>query len=564
VVARGRRVLKNGDRIDVWVVADRLGKGGMGSVYRCHNVDAERIEAAIKVLDEHTASNDEARRRFVREAEILYRLDHPNIVSLRNIRMDANPPFLEMEFVEGRSVHEIIHEGPQPYERVAPWMRQLASALTHLHEQGVRHRDVKPGNLLITPEGRLKLVDFGLALETDASRLTREGMSFGTVGYAPPEWMDPSTLDPVQWDLYALGVVYHELLTGAYAFPLSGEGPLRKQLLQVALSKQSAPPLDVGDAAPPAVRALIEALTRRDPDDRPQTAREVLEVLEAPDQPRGSTVASTKRHEAAPAPVLGGTAARVAAVGGVLVATIGVIGMAAWLARSSPQQAVPDVPEAPVEAPPRPVVVWVDGAAGLPVHLSVGEQWKAAASEDDVPGEGGADEAAAEDDGRAGPFELSLAPGGHQLTWWVGPCDPAQCPGEACEPTCGHGTVGVEVEEGSDPAEVTVLVGVPRATVTVQVPSLEAAGGKLFRKRPELAATIDGRAASPVSAWEVRFRDVLPGTHEALLIAGNCPPEARGCHPGACPKNCRSERREVVVPWGESEVSLRSSMPAPD
>ena len=533
-------MLEVGDRIDVWVVAERLGKGGMGSVYRCHNADAVRIEAAIKVLDVEVSEHDETRRRFVREAEILYRLDHPSIVAVRNIRMDSSPPFIEMEFVEGRSVHEIIHRGPQPYEVVGPWMTQLAEALAHMHEQGVRHRDVKPGNLLITPDGQLKLVDFGLALETDASRLTREGMSFGTVGYAPPEWMDPASLDPVQWDLYALGVVFHELLTGTYAFPMSGEGPLRKQLLQVALSKQSAPPLDVADRAPPAVRALIQRLTSLKPEDRPQTAAEVLEVLQHPQQAVGTTAVETRGHEASPVPVVDGGAARSVVIVGVLLACIGVIGATAWVTRQQPEPVVAPPPETPEV---REVRVRVDGLGPEhPVAISVGEQWVPQADEGAV---------------------LALLPGPYEVAWWAGDCPPEACPGERCPATCGSGPLSLDLHEGDAPLEVSASAVVPRSTVVVEMPSLREGGGRLFRKRPELSVRMEGARFAAMSPWQVRATDVLPGTYEALVVAGSCPDEALGCHPGECPKHCRSERVSVTVPWGAEAVEVRSTMPLP-
>ena len=98
--------------IDIWVVEARLGGGGMGTVYRCHNRDATRIQAAIKVLDTRLADSGEVRRRFVREAELLFELDHPHIVKVRNIRMDAEPPFIEMAFVKGTSLRNWIHQGP--------------------------------------------------------------------------------------------------------------------------------------------------------------------------------------------------------------------------------------------------------------------------------------------------------------------------------------------------------------------------------------------------------------------------------------------------------------------
>ena len=188
-----------GDEIDIWIVDKALGSGGMGSVYRCHNRKANRILAAIKVLDNAVRKHPDSEARFVREAEILFSLDHPNIVKVRNVRTDTDPPYLEMEFVEGESLESVLWRGSMSPPEALDVMAQCASALTYMHKKGVRHRDIKPANLLIQPDGLVKLVDFGLAIETDGARITQQGMAFGTVSYAPPEWINPEALDPAMW-----------------------------------------------------------------------------------------------------------------------------------------------------------------------------------------------------------------------------------------------------------------------------------------------------------------------------------------------------------------------------
>lgn len=268
-----------GDRIDVWEVERALGVGGMGSVYRCHNAQAPRILAAIKVLDRSLRSSDDAVRRFVREAEILHRLDHPHVVRVRNVRMDHDPPFIEMDFVEGDSLEQLVDGHALPLRQAFEYMEQLADALVYIHAQNVRHRDIKPANLLINAEGQLKLVDFGLAVETDLSRITEAGMTFGTVSYAPPEWIDPGEVDPVQWDLYAAGVVFYEMITGLPAFPSPGGGSPKQQAMHVMLHKQSAPPLDVGEPYPRELRSIVRSLTAPRPQDRPASAVELREHL---------------------------------------------------------------------------------------------------------------------------------------------------------------------------------------------------------------------------------------------------------------------------------------------
>ena len=287
-------MLQPGDNIDIWVVEKSLGSGGMGSVYRCHNRTAHRILAAVKTLDSGLRKSSGAEERFIREAEILFRIDHPNVVKVRNIRTDSDPPYLEMEFVEGESLEGMLERGAIPLTEAIEFAEQLADAVTYLHNEGIRHRDIKPANILITKAGKLKLVDFGLAMEADVTRITQTGMSFGTVSYAPPEWVYPETIDPVLWDIYAMGVVLWEMLTGGVAFPVSGQGTGRQQAMQVMLQKQKHEPLDPGTAFQEPVRALVRDMTQSDAALRPKTASAILQRVKAIDRsnqrPTGATI----------------------------------------------------------------------------------------------------------------------------------------------------------------------------------------------------------------------------------------------------------------------------------
>lgn len=269
-----------GEAIDIWLVERPLGAGGMGSVYRCHNRHAPRILAAIKVLEPSSTRALESRARFVREAEILFGLDHPNIVHVRNVRLDHDPPYLEMEFIEGESLVERLRRGPTAEDVALPWLEQLASALAYLHERAVFHRDIKPANLLINSAGKLRLVDFGLATEKNSDPITEGGVNFGTVAYAPPEWATPEKLEPASWDLYATGVVFYELLTGKLAFRAKGANA-RQQAIQVMLQKASLPALDIGHGFTAELRALILSLTDPDVEKRVPTAAELLARVSA-------------------------------------------------------------------------------------------------------------------------------------------------------------------------------------------------------------------------------------------------------------------------------------------
>lgn len=267
-----------GDEIgEVWEVLRPLGRGGMGSVYACFNKYAPTIRAAVKLLSRTHARDPRARRRFLAEAEVLSGLDHPNIVRVRNVDLEARPPYLEMELVDGRPLGDRIRAGrPMSVGRALHVAGQLFDALAYMHRLSAHHRDIKPDNVLIRRDDSITLVDFGLA--------SREGhqdapgrIHFGTPGYAPPQWIGSTPLDPVHWDLYAAGQLLFELLAGRLAFPPPDLPDPVARMRAVMEAKAAVPFLDPGPSVPLEVRAIVRALTAR------ETA---VRIVEAPDAVR--------------------------------------------------------------------------------------------------------------------------------------------------------------------------------------------------------------------------------------------------------------------------------------
>jgi serine/threonine-protein kinase len=259
---------------DTWVIDRALGSGGMGAVYAAHNVHAPRIRAAIKLLHPRLLDG-ESRRRFVLEAELLANLDHPHVVKVRNLRLDDELPFLEMQLVTADNLLQHMGGSALPVDEALVLFEQLVSAVRYLHRQGIAHRDIKPANLLIRPGPRLTLVDFGLAVEHQRPDPDEAAPPIGTVAYAPPEWLTPAQLDPASWDLYAAGVVLHEMLTGEPPFAVHGPSDGKQAALAVMAAKLELPFLDPGDRVPEPLRALVRELTARDPSERLGPAREV-------------------------------------------------------------------------------------------------------------------------------------------------------------------------------------------------------------------------------------------------------------------------------------------------
>lgn len=241
--------------------------GGMGEVWQATDLLLER-RVAVKMLRPEHAYDADGQARFRAEAHYAGSLSHPNIAHVYDY-CEAEPPdpgYLVTELVEGPSLARLLDEGPLTPARTMDVIAQAARGLAAAHHAGLIHRDIKPGNLLVNPEGLIKITDFGVAHAAGSTVMTQEGVLIGTPAYLAPERAagDPAT--PAT-DLYALGVVAHHCLTGQ--LPFQGE-PLA---VVIAHMERGMPPLP--DAVPAEVAALVGDLTRKDPRDRPASADEV-------------------------------------------------------------------------------------------------------------------------------------------------------------------------------------------------------------------------------------------------------------------------------------------------
>src|SRR6202040_1689728 len=202
-----------GSTISHYRILERLGGGGMGVVYKGWDLKLERY-AAVKFLSPHRSGSEDFKRRFAREARTASRLEHPNICTVfETDETDDGRLFIAMAFCEGESLKRKIERGPLPLPQALGIAAQVASGLAAAHDKGVVHRDIKPGNVMVAEDGRVKIVDFGIAHLADETRLTRTGDVMGTTAYISPEQFLSAETDH-RADLWSLGVVLYEMLTG--------------------------------------------------------------------------------------------------------------------------------------------------------------------------------------------------------------------------------------------------------------------------------------------------------------------------------------------------------------
>jgi serine/threonine protein kinase len=256
---------------DRYRVIRRLGSGGAATVFLCED---QRLGRKVAVKRMHAHSPEDIQARLRREARLGASLSHPNLVSVFDTETYEEGVFIVMEYVEGQTLAEALTRGPLETARTIAVLRGVASALDHVHAQGIVHRDVKPANVLLGADGSVKLADLGVGLATDNTRITQSGQVLGTPAYMSPEQIDGATPTPAT-DIYALGAVAYEMLAGEKA--RKGSTPL-----EVAHHVTTEPPPDLRRAwpgAPAAVAAAIKEAMARDPARRPASAKELVDEL---------------------------------------------------------------------------------------------------------------------------------------------------------------------------------------------------------------------------------------------------------------------------------------------
>jgi len=262
-------------------ILEKLGAGGMGEVYRARDERLER-DVAIKVLPAGTLADEAARKRFRQEALALSKLNHPNIATVHEFATDSQVDFLVMEYVGGNTLNEKLAAGPLAEKEILLLGEELAEGLAAAHEQGVIHCDLKPGNLHVTPDGRLKVLDFGLARflspAGDAAPTQSESQvrdAAGTLPYMSPEQINGSPPDP-RSDIYAAGAVLYEMATGQRLFPSEREPQLQ---LAAILHRAPRPPRTLNPHISDGLESVILKCLEKDPEHRYQSAREIVADL---------------------------------------------------------------------------------------------------------------------------------------------------------------------------------------------------------------------------------------------------------------------------------------------
>jgi len=258
-----------------YTVLKKLGEGGKGIVYKARDTALNRV-VAIKML-KNPVTTGEAYSRFITEAQSVAKLNHPNIVSIHDIGKENGKQFFVLEFVEGYSLRDLIESSPEGKCDIPTVLRvgiDVCSALQYAHSQGVLHRDVKPENVMITANGVAKLMDFGLARMLGQPRQTQEGVIVGTVAYVAPEIALGKGADALS-DLYSLGAVLYEAVTGKPPFP--GEDPVK--IIFSHIHDYPVPPDRSNPKVPPALSECVMKLLEKDPIKRCQSAADLLKVL---------------------------------------------------------------------------------------------------------------------------------------------------------------------------------------------------------------------------------------------------------------------------------------------
>jgi dipeptidyl aminopeptidase/acylaminoacyl peptidase len=277
--------LAAGTKLGPFEILSPLGAGGMGEVYRAKDTRLDRT-VAVKVLPPHHSSNPERRQRFEREAKTISSLNHPHICALYDIGKHEETDYLVLEYLEGESLAARLEKGPLPSEQLLRIAVEIADALAAAHRHGVTHRDLKPGNIMLTKAGA-KLLDFGLAkpaslpvgsattaMVMQSKPMTAEGAILGTFQYMAPEQLEGKEAD-ARSDIFSFGGVLYEMATGKKAF----EGKTQASVIAAVLASQPAPISTIQPMSPPALDRVVKKCLAKDPDERWQSVHDLRDEL---------------------------------------------------------------------------------------------------------------------------------------------------------------------------------------------------------------------------------------------------------------------------------------------
>ena len=255
-------------------ILDEIGQGAMGTVYRARDPMIERV-VAIKTVSIAQLQREgaDAESRFLREARSAGRLSHPNIVTIYDVSEADGLAYIAMEYLSGRTLRDIMNQGPLPLDLTLDTVTQMAEALAFAHEHGVIHRDIKPANVVVTqPRGRVKLTDFGIAHLINSNQ-TQTGQMLGSPRYMSPEQAMGRAVDG-RSDIFSLGAVLYEMLTGRYAF----DGESLPNIIYRVISEMPVPAETLRPQIPAELAALLAHMLSKNPQDRPD-ASELVKAL---------------------------------------------------------------------------------------------------------------------------------------------------------------------------------------------------------------------------------------------------------------------------------------------
>jgi len=263
-----------GSRIAQYDILEHLGQGGMGIVYKAHDTRLDRI-VALKFLPVDLTRDPVAKTRFVHEAKAASALDHSNICTVYDVgETDDGQMYIAMAYYDGKTLRDLIEDGPLSVETALDYAVQVASGLEKAHSGGIVHRDIKPANVMVTADGQVKIVDFGLAKVAEQTQVTQEGSTLGTAAYMSPEQARGDVVDE-RTDQWSLGAVMYEMLTGKRAFG----GEYSQAIIYSVLNEEPLPVRKLNPEVSPELERIVQQILKKNPDDRFANVAEIAKEL---------------------------------------------------------------------------------------------------------------------------------------------------------------------------------------------------------------------------------------------------------------------------------------------